>query len=306
MPDADHGYKASTPVQTPGKGRGWTWLVSYVKRKFHERSAKKQEESTADRSARLTANATVVLAVFTVILAATSVGTVWILRNQLREMHSGGADTKALAEAAKAQAEEAKEQVGKMAESLTKTDNLIIQATAEAAATNRLALQAQRSADYARDAIKTSVEADRPWIVPDFPPHNKHTIQEANLEWHNGGNVPAVAVFSATEYFVPVFPHQLHTCTEMEIELKKKPISTWQYKGFVAQDERYEIALDNTPPWSGQAPIDIHGCVWYTDILSNTERTTEFFYTAIQNKFMFPESDGVSLFYLADRPFVYK
>jgi hypothetical protein len=92
----------------------------------------------------------------------------------------------------------------------------------------------------------------------------------------------------------------------MEKSLKEKPISTWQYQGFVAQGERYETGLSNTPTWNGPAPLNIHGCVWYTDILTNTERTTEFFYMAVNGKYTFPVFDGVSLFYLGERPFVYK
>jgi hypothetical protein len=157
------------------------------------------------------------------------------------------------------------------------------------------------------ESADSVVSANRPWIVPDRPPQNKRFIQEANLEWHNAGKTPAVAVFSTLEYSMSEFPHRLRTCSEMEKALKKRPLSTWQYQGFVAQDGRYEIGLSNVPAWEGQAPINIHGCVWYTDILSNTERTTEFFYVAFQNKFAFPApSEDVTLYYLAERPFVYK
>jgi hypothetical protein len=109
MPDAENGQDPNTPIKTPSKDRGWIWFISYVKREMHERHAKKQEESTVDRAARHTANATIWLAVFTVILAATSLGTVWILKNQLKEMHDGGIDTHALAEASGNQAKAARD-----------------------------------------------------------------------------------------------------------------------------------------------------------------------------------------------------
>jgi hypothetical protein len=99
MPDAENGPNPNTPIKTPSKRRGWARFVSNVKRKAHERRTKQQEESPVDRAARRTANATVGLMIFTVVLAATSVGTVWILKNQLREMHEGGIDTHALADA---------------------------------------------------------------------------------------------------------------------------------------------------------------------------------------------------------------
>ena len=57
------------------------------------------KEQPVDRAARLTANATVWMAIFTLFLALTSVGTLFILWNQLGEMHSGGGDTHTLAEA---------------------------------------------------------------------------------------------------------------------------------------------------------------------------------------------------------------
>jgi hypothetical protein len=80
--------------------RWWTRLVSYAKCKLQERKAKKQNESPTDRAARRTAAATVWMAIFTLILATTSAFTIWILKNQLTEMHTGGQDTRTLAEAA--------------------------------------------------------------------------------------------------------------------------------------------------------------------------------------------------------------
>lgn len=162
---------------------------------------------------------------------------------------------------------------------------------------------AGRSADY-------QVAANRAWIVPEPPPQNKRVIQEANLEWHNVGKTPALAVFSGKEYFIGELPRHLRTCAEIEREVKRQPVSTWQYQAFVAEGGRYEIGLDNTPAWTGAAPLNIHGCIWYTDILSKMQRSTEFFYEAFQNKYIAypPEArgEGVTLYYLGDRPFVYE
>jgi hypothetical protein len=108
MPDAENGHNPNNKVKTPS----WDWrtgFINYVKRKVHERRAKKQNETPVDRAARHTANATIALAVFTIVLAGTSVGTVWILKNQLIEMHEGGIDTHALADASKKQAKAAKD-----------------------------------------------------------------------------------------------------------------------------------------------------------------------------------------------------
>jgi hypothetical protein len=98
LTDTDESSNTNPPIQAPRSNR-WTRLVSYIKSKTQERKAKKQNETSADRAARRTAVATIWMAIFTLVLAATSGFTIWILKNQLREMHEGGIDTHALAEA---------------------------------------------------------------------------------------------------------------------------------------------------------------------------------------------------------------
>lgn len=71
-----------------------------------------QVETPTDRAARLTATATVWMAVFTFALAATSILTIWVLINQLKEMREGGIDTHALAQATEASAKAASDQAG--------------------------------------------------------------------------------------------------------------------------------------------------------------------------------------------------
>jgi hypothetical protein len=90
-------------ILLPGAGfsRIWGSRLAYFKSKFHERRAKYEHEKPQDRSARRTANATVVMSIFTVVLASVSGGTLWILKRQLTEMHDGGVDTHNLAVAAK-------------------------------------------------------------------------------------------------------------------------------------------------------------------------------------------------------------
>lgn len=164
------------------------------------------------------------------------------------------------------------------------------------------------------ESADAAVSANRAWIVPDPPPTKRDNIAESTLEWHNVGKSPAVAVFSVPEYFIGEFPRQLKTCAELRQELNKHPLSTWQYQGFVPAGGRYETGLSNTlgtPTWIGQQPISIHGCVWYTDVLTNTERTTEFFLVAFQLRLVaFPKpiagEHRISLFYLAERPFIFK
>jgi hypothetical protein len=166
--------------------------------------------------------------------------------------------------------------------------------------------QMQAQSRAMQESAYSDVSSNRAWIVPNPPPQHKRNLAEATLEWHNAGKTPAVDVFSTTEYFIGKFPYRLGTCAEMERKLKKRPLSTWQYQGFIPAGGRYETGLSNTPAWVGQDPILIHGCVWYTDIVTNTERSTEFFLTAFQMRFAYPRSQGVSLFYLAGRPFIFK
>jgi hypothetical protein len=164
--------------------------------------------------------------------------------------------------------------------------------------------QMRNQSQAMRDSANSEIASNRAWVVPDFPPQHKKTIQEANLEWHNAGKTPAISVFSWKEYFVPVLPRQMRTCTAVVGSVRKQPSNLRQYQAFVPEGGKYEIGLDNTPAWNGQQPISIHGCIWYTDVSSNTEKSVEFFYGAFQNKNAFPASEGVSLFF--DRPFVYK
>jgi len=107
--NTDKPANADAPIT---QARDWWWirLVRYAKRKMDERAAKKQKETPADKAARVAANATLWIAIFTFVSVAVSVGTFLILKSQLREMHDGGIDTHNLAVAAGKQAEAAKDQ----------------------------------------------------------------------------------------------------------------------------------------------------------------------------------------------------
>src|ERR1035441_8063663 len=66
------------------------WPIGYIKRKVHERATKHKEETPTDRAARVSAVATAWMALFTLVLMLVGVGTYFILKNQLHEMHEGG------------------------------------------------------------------------------------------------------------------------------------------------------------------------------------------------------------------------
>lgn len=108
LEDTSEGQGPDSQIAKPGPG-WWTRLVGNIKRKMDERKAKKKDEPSVDRAARITARATVWMAIFTLVLAVTSGLTVLILKNQLKEMHEGGIDTHALADAASDQADAAQQ-----------------------------------------------------------------------------------------------------------------------------------------------------------------------------------------------------
>jgi hypothetical protein len=89
----DNEQKRNPPAKpVPHHKDLWERFVRKIERKLQEREAKKNAENPVDRAARITAKATGWMALFTFVLAATSVGTIWILKNQLTEMHESGVD----------------------------------------------------------------------------------------------------------------------------------------------------------------------------------------------------------------------
>jgi hypothetical protein len=62
---------------------------------MHECGTEKEKENPADKAARVTTRATVWMAIFTAILAIVGIGTYFVLKNQLREMHQAGIDSEA-------------------------------------------------------------------------------------------------------------------------------------------------------------------------------------------------------------------
>lgn len=159
------------------------------------------------------------VAFFTCLLFVTAVIQGFIFYEQWREMHAGGTDTHDLALAAKAQADEAKAQVNKLEESLKKTDALISEAKVQANAsreeadeTNKLAIQATRSANYAQQAIKTAVDAERPWVGVNFysvEPFVEGKPAKISIRFTNSGKRPATAsiYYGVREYVsLPVEP----------------------------------------------------------------------------------------------------
>ena len=85
MKDEEEGDGSSSHANQPRRLR-WLWLVGYPKRKFDECRAEKKEESSQDRAARRTANATVWIAIFTFVTVCVAVSTYFVLNGQLKVM----------------------------------------------------------------------------------------------------------------------------------------------------------------------------------------------------------------------------
>jgi len=68
MVNAQDGKETDPPGAQPRPSR-WARFIGNIERNFHERKTKKEQENPTDRMARRTANATVAIAIFTIVLA---------------------------------------------------------------------------------------------------------------------------------------------------------------------------------------------------------------------------------------------
>ena len=189
------------------------WSISEIKRKLHERTAKHENETAPDKAARRTADATVWIAIFTVVLAIVSGITLF-------EVWQGGADTAKLAQAAVDQAGAAKLQEQRM-ETISETGkaqaisaiDLAERMKDQADQTKVIADQAVAQAQTASRAAKTAEQqleaSERPWlkINIDFSPEEKSiafdevggfTIRML-INTQNIGRSPAIKVRALAE-----------------------------------------------------------------------------------------------------------
>ncbi|HUZ33537.1 MAG TPA: hypothetical protein VMV19_15755 [Xanthobacteraceae bacterium] len=93
MSDQRSSAHASPPSKPPIVWL-WSWCVAKIKRTFHERRTKKENESSQDRSSRRTATATVWIAIFAVVAAIVGVSQAIVGNRQLIAMQ-GQLDTMA-------------------------------------------------------------------------------------------------------------------------------------------------------------------------------------------------------------------
>jgi hypothetical protein len=222
------------------------------------------------------------VALFTLFLFLAAVIQGIIFFKQWQEMHSGGVDTQKLAlaaetqaKAAKAQADEAKEQVSKMADALTKTDALIDEATAQATATNRLAAQAQRSADYAQTAIATAVDAERPWVGVSY--YTESDFVEGKtakilLRFTNSGKRPA----SATMHYAPIVAQNLPMFPAVDYT-RPGSVAFLLPGGSSDATFEYELPINIFSTWkTSHQTFFILAEISYTDVGTNIAHITRF------------------------------
>jgi hypothetical protein len=192
--------EAAPEIEKPRRRWG-SRLIGYVKRKYHQRRAKKKHESPADRAARRTASATIWMAVFTVVLATVSGLTLLILKRQLQEMHDGGVDTHKLASSASDQATWTQRLAGSadsqsghmkdladhMKDQSDRTKDLADQAKIQATESTIAAKAAKSAAETAKEALHIS---QRAYVFLGTPTHD-FAHNQVNIPIVNSGHIPS-------------------------------------------------------------------------------------------------------------------
>ena len=247
-------------------------FIGYVKRKLSDRKAKKQAESPADRAARRTAVATIWMAIFTFVLAGTSGFTIWILKNQLHEMHEGGIDTHALAEATGDAANAATDQAD-AAQQFSDTAEDINGGIAGAVD------QLEATAQNAKAAIQATRDAmrleQRAWVgltVVDVPkPLPTGATFEIVNHFSNTGKTPALRAHAVSELEIDV--HNLQPIYKESDAPEGPPLlpgaevrGSWTAP--ILNEETVKAIKD------GSSIIYDRGAVWYWDVFGRKHVTT--------------------------------
>jgi hypothetical protein len=195
MTDGDTGRKAGYRIKRVHKD-AWAGVVAKIKREFAERAAREQEESPADRAARRTADATVWIQRLTWVLAAVAALT-------LVELIQGGADTKALVDASKKQAEAAQQ----FADTADDINGSIGDAV------DKLDAEAKNSAAAIKATQDAMRQDQRAWIfatgfeLSEEPqPNQAFTIK---ITFINNGKTPALDVIPLTHPSAQPLPQPL-------------------------------------------------------------------------------------------------
>jgi hypothetical protein len=243
----------------------------YIGNKLEERRARREQETPADRAARVTATATAWMAVFTVLLALLNGVTVVILRNQLKEMHEGGVDTHALAQASSNAADAAADQAD-ASQQFSDTAEDINEGIAGAVD------QLEAAADNAKASIKATQDAlrldQRAWVgtedissVPTTPETDK--VWDVNVSMKNSGKTPAKNILMwNTEALLKALPNVNADCAEaIERQASKTMLPpNGGYKALLHVANGVKMPSDWEKEIKDNGAIYVHGCVLYDDV----------------------------------------
>ena len=310
MANTDESPNPKPPMKAP-RPRWGARFFSYVKSKLQERITKKQEESPGDRAVRLTAVATIWMAIFTFALAGTSGITIWILKNQLKEMHEGGTDTHDLASAAKTQAEKIKsmsdaaDKIRQAAQDMVAQDQRIADnAEKSLAASNKqskAALNASISASQQSNALaREALEAQtRPWLgidnglTPGSSGRDENGRRNATFSFslRDYGQSPAMKAAYSFQFSSDLRTNaarEASTCKEASerstvINTASNPVATMNLLTIFPGDSgvigpiKYSPEVDVFPQF-------LVGCIAYQGQTSGMVHTTRVVYSIRQDK----------------------
>jgi len=286
------------PAQTPRR-EFWRWFILYMERKMHQRRTrrkkKKAEEINEQKAARLTAEATRWIAIFTVVLAIVAGLTLW-------QLIQGGADTKALVTASQQQANGASDQAD-AAQQFSGAADEISQGIGQAV--GKLEAQArasQQSAAAAKDAL---TNGNRPWINVDGPLtirkvqwSTRYLARDSvatnyqsspSITLKNFGTAPAFYVRTGMDQVpalnlgdVPKYEKDISAAQDRSCKEADFPISHPKNGGAVIMPSSplaiyYDALMEGhigAPPGEDfKAPLVIVGCISYEDRFSVAHHT---------------------------------
>jgi hypothetical protein len=264
QPDRSVEQSRTPPVRT-------IWGISYIKGKLYEyktkrdqRKAERNNENAVDRAARRTADSTVWIARFTVVLAIASIITLY-------EVWAGGADTAKLAQAAVDQATALEGQEQRM-------ETLATAGTAQALAATEAANAAKSAADTAAIALKQSQKTflaeQRPYVWVDRFETQSHTIGQpltVNVYFVNYGKTPATSASFFAHVDSGAAVEKLCDGYRRKVALGTSIIGAGKadiWKTAISVEDA-NAAQSKPKPWDGKMPIAVYGKIAYTDFLSS-------------------------------------
>lgn len=254
MTDTNGSARPESPIDDPDATRR-IGLVSYIKRYFHQRAADKKPENPSDRTARRAADATVVMAIFTIVLACVSIGTLQLLIQ-------GGADTHDLVVANRDAADAASDQAD-AAQQFSDTAEEINAGISEASE------QLKAAADNARNSLETTKSAmrleQRAWVSYgniDFSAPEIGKPVNATISIQNTGKTFArkVRAFSHVSFAPPPL-----TTEKALIAVETKQTVPDESIGVLSPNAGYKSILKGNLPVDDTDKSRISGD-WYTYI----------------------------------------